>query len=155
MMQTQFRLAGQADMALVLELMREFYEYESREFSFTSTLNEGVARAALAQLFANPSLGRVWLIGHEKEAIGYVALTFCFSLEFGGPAAVVDELYVRESHRGRGVGMKTLQFVEDFCRSQGIRMLALEVDRANMVAQKLYAKAGYEDRNNYLLTRRL
>ena len=44
-------------------------------------------------------------------------------------------------------------FVERFCESRGILALHLEVDRGNLHAQALYRKAGYHDRNNYLLTK--
>ena len=37
----------------------------------------------------------------------------------------------------------------------GVRALHLEVDRENGRARAVYEKAGIEDRNNYLLTKRL
>jgi hypothetical protein len=37
----------------------------------------------------------------------------------------------------------------------GIRALHLEVDRENHRARAVYGKAGFEDRNNHLLTKRL
>ena len=40
-------------------------------------------------------------------------------------------------------------------RALGIRALHLEVDRQNARARAVYEKAGFEDRNNYLLTKRL
>ena len=54
---------------------------------------------------------------------------------------------------GRGIGFEALGFVERFCQLRGIRALHLEVDRGNLHAQALYRKAGYYDRNNYLLTK--
>lgn len=87
--------------------------------------------------------------------VGYVVLTFSYSLEFHGRDAYVDEIYVREAHRGRGVGGQTLRFIEKVCRALGVQALHLEVDRDNTSARAVYETAGFEDRNNYLLTRRI
>src|SRR5262249_50326298 len=69
--------------------------------------------------------------------------------------AFVDELYVEEAHRGRGAGGLALRLAEDACRAVGVRALHLEVDRENHRARAVYEKAGFEDRDNHLLTKRL
>ena len=61
--------------------------------------------------------------------------------------------YVREAFRGRGAGTVSLAFVEELCRTEGIRALHLEVDRGNEAARRLYHRAGYRDHDRYLLTR--
>ena len=131
----------------LLEFMRRFYEVDHIHFI------EEVARGAIEKMLDDKSKGRIWWIQEGENRIGYVAITFCFSLEFGGPSAVVDELYLEENHRGRGIGFEALRFVERFCRLRGILALHLEVGRGNLHAQALYRKAGYQDRNNYLLTK--
>jgi len=92
-------------------------------------------------------------IKFDAELAGYLVLTFGYSLEFHGRDALVDELYVREAYRGRGAGTLSLAFVEEICRTEGIRALHLEVDRGNERARRLYHRAGYEDHDRYLLTR--
>jgi hypothetical protein len=41
------------------------------------------------------------------------------------------------------------------CAARGVRALHLEVDRNNPRALAAYLKAGFEDRNNFLLTKRI
>ena len=142
-----FKLVAPGDAEELLQFMRRFYEVDHIDF------RESIARNAIHKMLGDESAGRIWWIQEGEDRIGYIALTFCFSLEFGGPSAVVDELYLEESYRGRGIGFEALRFVEGFCRSRGILALHLEVDRTNLHAQALYKKAGYQDRNNYLLTR--
>jgi GNAT superfamily N-acetyltransferase len=142
-----FTLVQLPDTSELLQFMRRFYEVDHIDF------REAVARSAIEKMLADESKGRIWWIQEGEERIGYVAITFCFSLEFGGPSAVVDELYLEESHRGRGIGFEALRFVERFCAPRGILALHLEVDRGNLHAQALYQKAGYHDRSNYLLTK--
>jgi GNAT superfamily N-acetyltransferase len=91
----------------------------------------------------------------DGAAAGYVVLTFGYSLEFNGHDAFVDELYVEEGHRGKGLGGLAVRLAEDTCRTMGVRALHLEVDRENHRARAVYEKAGFEDRDNHLLTKRL
>ena len=68
----------------------------------------GVSRMTLRQAFdvllAEPSLGRVWLIRAGSTVVGYVVLTLVYSMEYGGPAAVVSErqLLVTGGASGKG-----------------------------------------------------
>jgi ribosomal protein S18 acetylase RimI-like enzyme len=145
--ETTFTPARPADADLLVELMRAFYEFDHIPF------DEGDGRAALTQLISDERLGRVYLIRSGEEVIGYFVLTFGFSLEFKGRAAFVDELFLREGFRGRGVGRRALAFAEGQCRDAGVRALHLEVERANTNAQGLYRRAGFKDHDRYLMTK--
>ena len=146
-MPVRFSVAGPADEETVLSLMREFYEIEHLPFT------EEAARAALRQVLEAHRYGVVALMHAGQELAGYLVLTFGFSLEFHGRDALMDELYVRERHRGHGAGTLSLAFVEELCRTEGIRALHLEVDRGNEPARRLYHRAGYVDHDRYLLTK--
>src|SRR4051812_41767636 len=56
-------------------------------------------RSALRQLLADQTAGRMWLMNIDGAAVGYLALTFVFSIEFGGRCAFIDELFVDRAHR--------------------------------------------------------
>lgn len=148
-MKTTFKFAEVADTNLLVELMRQFYDFEHLAF------DEQTAREALGKLLSDASLGRVWLIQNGEGTIGYVVLTFGFSLEFQGRDAFVDELYIRPNHRGQGAGKEALGFVEEVCRALGIRALRLEVERANTNAQAVYRKFGFTEHDRHLMTKRL
>jgi GNAT superfamily N-acetyltransferase len=142
-----FTPAQPADADLLVELMRAFYEFEHIPF------DEHDGRAALLRLISDERLGRVYLIRNGGEAIGHLVITFGFSLEFKGRDAFVDELFLREGFRGRGVGKRALAFAEGECRAAGVRALHLEVGRANINAQGLYRRAGFKDHDRYLMTK--
>ena len=95
----------------------------------------------------------VHLVSSRNEVIGYIVLTFGFSLEFHGRDAFLDELYLSEEYRGKGIGEASLGFVEALCQREGIKALHLEVERRNRRAQELYRQAGYQDHDRYLLTK--
>jgi GNAT superfamily N-acetyltransferase len=142
-----FTVATMVQRDLVLALMREFYAFEHLPF------DDAVASTALGALLADRRLGSLFLIAIGEDLVGYVAVTFGFSLEFRGRFALLDELYLRESARGRGTGKTSLHFVEDFCRREGIAAVRLEVSQANATAQAVYRRAGYDDHARDLLTK--
>jgi GNAT superfamily N-acetyltransferase len=141
--------ASAAQEETVLSLMVEFYALERLEYQ------EDAARAALRQLWADPRFGLVFLLYLDDILAGYSVLTWGFSLEFGGRTALLDELYLRREFRDRGVGGRTVAFLEDVCARQGIRALRLEVDRANHGARRLYQRVGFLEHDRHMLTKPL
>ncbi len=144
-----FTLASTVDIATLIELMSEFYAYEGLNF------DQQAAYSTLNLLFEHPAYGCIYLIWINQDIVGYLVLTFGFSLEYCGRDAFVDELYLRENYRRQGIGTQALQFAEQVCRAQGIRALHLEVERKNTTAQTVYRKAGFVDHDRYLLTKNL
>ena len=142
-----YHVAGEENVGTILAFMRDFYVLEGNAY------DEGMARRALLDFVRDPSLGRAWLIRLGEETIGYVVLTFGYSLEYRGRDAFIDEFFIAAAHRGRGLGAKVLRFVDQACRDFGVRALHLEVGRKNAGAQALYRKHGFEDHDRCLLTR--
>jgi ribosomal protein S18 acetylase RimI-like enzyme len=86
---------------------------------------------------------------------GYLVLTLGYSLEFQGRDGFIDELFLVESFRGRGVGDRVLELVENEARALGVVALHLEVERKNAAGQRFYRRNGYLDHDRYLMTKRL
>jgi diamine N-acetyltransferase len=150
-MEPTFRVAKVPDVDTVLVLMRELF-YEDRlpdQRAFDSTR----ARSALADLVNERSRGMVWLICDGDAAVGYLVLTFGYSLEFHGKDAFIDEFYIRPTHRGRGWGTRAMGHAETVAQSEHVRAIHLEVGRQNRAAQVLYRKLGYADHDRYLMTK--
>jgi ribosomal protein S18 acetylase RimI-like enzyme len=151
-MSAAFRSASLADVPAILAHQRAYYAAEGYAF------DEAVARAAIEGLLADPERGRLWVLaegGRDSPIVGYLAVTFGWSLEWGGRDAFVDELYLAPSHRGSGIGRTAIALAEDACRAAGVRALHLEVERENARGRALYARAGFADTDRLLLTRRL
>jgi diamine N-acetyltransferase len=132
----------------VLALMKELQADDPWSCPFDDTETAKV----IEQLLSDRSLGRVWLIVAEGEAIGYLIMSFDFSLEYRGRNAWVDELFVRRSHRGRGIGSQALEFFCAQARELGIAAVHLEVNHGNP-AINLYRRMGFEDHHRYLMTK--
>jgi len=94
--------------------------------------------------------GRIWFIEADDAPVGYVALCYGYSIEFGGRDAFVDEIYVAPAHRGRGIGATALHLLDVEARTLGVRAIHLEVDHGNPAA-RLYERVGFSSRDRYRL----
>jgi GNAT superfamily N-acetyltransferase len=146
-MNALFQLVSEQEIPALLGLMREFYAGQHLRF------DEQVARSGLKKLLADPSLGQACFIYHSTDLAGYFALTFCFSLEFHGKFALLDELYVREAFRGRHLGQAVIAFAESVCKHAGVKALRLEVGRENDAAQTVYRACGFVQDERNLFTK--
>lgn len=111
------------------------------------------ARRAVRGLITNPELGGVWLIDVDGEPAGYLCITLCYSLEFAGPFALLDELYLNEAWRGRGIGAQAIGFAEKWARARGLAAVRLEVGRTNLRALELYRRHGFTAHDRHLMTK--
>jgi ribosomal protein S18 acetylase RimI-like enzyme len=135
----QFRLAVESDADTLLDFMRVYYAFDGHGF------DREKARAALTALLRNSQFGLAWLILDGASPVGYIVLCFGYSLEWLGRDAFVDEFFLREEYRGRGWGRKTMAFVEEAARHEGIRALHLEVMPGNRSALELYRRLGFRE----------
>lgn len=145
-LETALRAARAADLGLLLDFIRGLYAAEHIPF------DEERAARALGGLLEEPSLGQVWIVERRGEPAGYAVVTLGYSLEFGGRFALLDELFIAESHRGAGVGRQVLDRIAESCRERGLRAVRLEVERTNLGARALYRKAGFEAHDRDLMT---
>jgi len=140
--------AGDTDIDVLVLLVGAYHAFEALD-STADTRREAVRR-----LLADPALGRIWLIRVDGRTVGYIALCFGYSIEFAGHDAFIDEFFIDENVRGRGVGRAVLEQIGTRARDHGIRALHLEVAKNNTRAQRLYAAAGFEARDKYYLMSR-
>src|SRR5215831_4267888 len=105
------RTASLADVPLLVQMMTEFYS------DSPYTLNPRRATEAFESLLADERLGRVWFIQANSQDVGYVAVTLCYSMTYGGLSAVVDDFFVQPAFRGAGLGKAALAQVRNFCTS--------------------------------------
>lgn len=120
------------------------------------TLGPEARAAGLKPLLDGIPHGAAYLIGPPRAPIGYVIVTFGWSVEFGGMDGFVDEIFVRPSVRGRGVASEVLLALPRALSAAGVKALHLEVAADNLTAQRLYARCGFGLRAGYhLMTRKL
>lgn len=145
-MEISFKIATNTDINLILTMMEEFYKLEHIPF------NNQIATRCLEEIVSDDRLAKIWLICADEEPVGYVVLTFGYSIEFHGRDALVDELYIRENYRSQGIGTQTLEFVKTVCQSLGIAAVHLVVAYENKKAKSVYQKMGFVEHDRYIMT---
>jgi len=144
----ELRLAGREDMETLVPLVMAYHRFEEVE------MPEPVVRQAVAPLLGGSEHGRIWLIHHEGQCAGYIALCLGYSVEFAGREAFIDELYLLEQYRGRGIGRAAIEEVVRHAASLGVRAVHLEVAQGNHTAQRFYSAMGFAPRSRYFLMTR-
>ena len=143
------RPAAKKDLETLVEMMAEFYAESATPFDAAE------AGRAFAALLDDDRFGRVFVLEREGESAGYAVMTVGFSMEYGGRDGFLDDLFVREGHRGAGLGRTALEAVMMEARDRGVLALHLEVARDNTAAKELYRKFGFRETDRQLLTVRL
>jgi hypothetical protein len=92
------RKASLVDVPLLVRMMNEFYS------DSPYTLNPRRATDAFTALLNDQRLGSIWVIQSNSQDVGYVVLTLCHSMTFGGLIAVVDDFFIQPRFRGVGLG---------------------------------------------------
>jgi GNAT superfamily N-acetyltransferase len=145
----RFRPAEDGDVNEIVAMMRRYYAEDGYPF------DDSEARQAVSGLIRDDNLGRLWVIPSQARIIGYLAVTLGFSLEYRGRDAFIDELFVAEEARGKGLGRAALEIAEAYCRERGVKALHLEVERHREAAFELYRRNGFEAHDRYLMTKML
>ena len=142
---TSFKPLEIADIEIITQMMRDFYEIDNYP------MNVEVAKTLFQEFITNEHLGKSWLIYSENEIVGYIILTFIFSFEYGGKIAFLDELFIKETARGKGFGKEAIQFIQQEVPKLSLKLLYLEVEPHNENAQKLYLAHDFELHNRKLM----
>lgn len=136
-------LAGLAQLDELLPLVAAYHSFEGVETSAEQR------RSSVAKLLHHKSLGEIWLVWKLDSLIGYIAVCYSYSIEFGGRDAFVDEFYIAAGERGMGIGGRVLEEIAALLRARGIVAVHLEVDGQNERARAAYARAGFSSRDKY------
>lgn len=138
-------VADRAQLERLLPLVRAYHAFELIERTDEERL------AALAPLLGENPFGSIWLLEEAGVTVGYIALCFGYSIELGGRDAFVDEFFLVEPARNRGLGRQALEAVRQSAAQLGIVALHLEVARTNGRARRFYERLGFAARDRYHL----
>jgi GNAT superfamily N-acetyltransferase len=95
-------------------------------------------------LFGPNPVIRVLIAEDEGEAIGFALFFRSYSTFLGRPGIYLEDLYVREEHRGRGIGKALLGAVAEIAIAEGAGRFEWSVLDWNEPAIGFYKKMGAE-----------
>lgn len=126
---------------------REDYIRFSTEFYNSSAVDKPVPREHFEQGFDEMMRSDVYVQGYmlvcDGNNVGYCVTMKTYSVEAGGITIWIDELFVLEEYRSKGLGRELFKYIEKN-GDKKLRRIRLEVELENGRAISLYKKMGYE-----------
>jgi ribosomal protein S18 acetylase RimI-like enzyme len=136
-MKSIVRTMTESDKEAVIEMMRVFY-------ASPAVISDGSEEIFLSDvencINSNPYL-EGYIVEDSSEIQGYVMIAKSFTTEFGKPCIWIEDLYIKEKHRGAGIGNMVMNFITQKYTDCIFR---LEVEKENDRAVMLYKKCGFE-----------
>lgn len=132
----QVRIAREKDMPQVLELIRELARFEKEpdavDISAEDLVKEG---------FSDQPLFRCFVAEADGEVVGMALVYFRFST-WKGRTLHLEDLIVKESYRGKGIGEALYTAVMKYGHEQGVKRVEWVVLDWNYGALKFYERSG-------------
>lgn len=126
------------DKELYLTLANEFYSSDA----VLTPIPEEYHERAFSEAVNSKIYLRIFIFEHDGKPAGYSVVSKKFETEVGGFAMWIEDFYVREEFRGKGIGKEFLDYMDNsFPYAHRLR---LEVEEENEGAVRLYKSRGFE-----------
>ena len=132
----QIRPMTAQDRTTVLALADAFYHSSAVSHPAPAAIMEQTFADAVGQ---NPHLTG-YLIESDGAIAGFAYLTCFYACELAGTVVMIEELFIRDEFRGKGLGQEFLTWLYD--RYPDAKRFRLEVERNNR-AVHLYERSGF------------
>ena len=113
MTQVSYRFATEADVPVILELIRQLAEYEQAADEVVAT--EEVLRKSLFEQHA----AEVLLVEADGRSVGFAVFFTSFSTWLGLAGIFLEDLFVLPDERGKGYGKGLLQHLARIAVQRG------------------------------------
>ncbi|MCR8636797.1 GNAT family N-acetyltransferase [Paenibacillus radicis (ex Xue et al. 2023)] len=94
--------------------------------------------------FLQNSKSYCYVAKFDQDYVGFIVLSWSFSISKGHPVLRIDALYSSPKHRNTGVGRKLMQYAIDIAIENKASRLQLETDDDNAPARNLYNNLGFK-----------
>ena len=143
----EFHALKTSDIEIIFKMMEDFYAIDNYPIESETT------KQLFKTFIDDENLGQCWLISYKNNIVGYVILTYIFSFEYKGKIAFLDELFLNEKARGKGIGKVALEFVHNQAIQKNLKIMYLEIESHNEVARNLYSTNDFVLHNRLLMKR--
>ena len=135
-MKLEIRKIKKEDSELFLSYLHKFYNSEAVLHPTDTQLHLNIFN----ELMRSEDYLVCYLFTLDGENAGYALLSKCFCPEVGGSIVWIEQLYINEAFRGKGIAGEFLSFIE---KEHGPDRIRLEVEEDNEKAISLYKRKGY------------
>lgn len=131
------RNAMAADAPLISSMIRELAEFE-RELVQVDATAEDLVREGFS---ANPHFHAL-IAEWNGQPVGYAVYFFTFSTWAGRQSLFIEDVFVREAFRQRGIGKQLFRHMAGIARDRGCYGMRWEVLNWNTAAIEFYRSLG-------------
>ena len=125
------------DCAAVINMMRGFYASDA----VLTNGSDEIFSADVSECISDSPYLEGYVFENEDGIQGYAMCAKSFSTEFGKRCIWIEDLFVKEEYRGKGIGSQLLSYISNKYSDCVIR---LEAEAENERAIHVYKKAGFE-----------
>ena len=148
MTEFEIRTTTEADLPVILQLIRDLATYERAPDAVVAT------EAGLREvLFGAKPSAEVLLALEKGEPIGFAVFFHNFSTWLGRPGLYLEDLFVRPEKRGKGYGRALLERLAQIAKERGCGRMEWAVLDWNEPAIQFYRKLGAEPMNEWTVFR--
>lgn len=112
----------------------------------SQTISESNIKRTVNEYFMKPDKLTIVMIICDGEVAGYSIVIHFWSNEYGGNILHIDELFIKEQYRGKGIGKDF--FIALKALNEDAVALLLEVTPNNTRALKFYQEIGFVKTKN-------
>lgn len=145
----QIRAAQPTDADVIFQLIGELADYEHLRHEVVGSVEQ-----LRAHLFAEPRYAQVLVAEWAREVVGFALYFFSYSTFLCRPGIYLEDLFVRPSMRGRGVGLGLLSALERHARELGCGRLEWAVLDWNRSAIDFYRRFGAHPHDGWTVYRK-
>ncbi len=127
-----------SDKKQVIDMMREFYLSPA----LLTNGSEEIFNANVDNCIGNSKYLEGYVFCDGDTIFGYAMIAKSFSTEFGKHCIWIEDLYIKEQYRKKGIGSSFFKFIEE--KYEGY-LFRLEVEKGNEKAINTYKKAGFTE----------
>jgi len=131
------RAAQQSDVSLIMQLICELADFEQLRHEVTATETR-----LKSDLFGERPYAEVLLAFVEEQPAGFALFFHNYSTFIGKPGIYLEDLYVRDTFRGQGVGTALLKAVGQLAVTRDCGRYEWSVLNWNKRAIEFYEKMG-------------
>ena len=135
------RRIEKADKEIYMEFAKDFYSSDAVDH----TVPESHFEAAFNEFFRSSDYLEGYILEYEYKPVGYGIISKTFSPEAGGVVIWIEELYLLDEYRSKGLGRDFFEHLEQKAISEKITRQRLEISPSNERAKKLYMKMGFKE----------
>ncbi len=150
----EIRHAKESDIDKIVEMAIEFERYL---INVDSTLMSEIPPAKIYRKFLLAAMKErthyMFIAEMDGRPVGFTDLRVYPEFMHGGQSAYLHNLFVREEHRGKGIGGALLKRTIEEAKKQGAVAYHISVKRKNTGAIEFYKKRGIDEELVMLETR--